>query len=154
MPPPIEIVVRGVCLTPDRARLLVCRNVARGNVYLPGGHVEWGETSPAALSREWREELGCDCTPGRFLGILEQRYGDTCELGLYFLCTPPPPQGPPPPPPPPPPPSSDPHTAFAWLPLADLSASSLLPAHLRTLLPAWLDAPPPGVPVHHTFGFP
>ena len=23
----------------------------------------------------------------RFLGILEQRYADTCELGLYFHCT-------------------------------------------------------------------
>lgn len=139
LPPPIEIVVRGVCIS--NARLLVCRNVARGNVYLPGGHVEWGETSPAALSREWREELGCDCTPGRFLGILEQRYGDTCELGLYFLCTSPSLEATAPTPPP----SSEPHIAFDWLPLADLPTSPLLPADLRTLL-----HPLPSIPFHAT----
>lgn len=139
LPPPIEIVVRGVCIS--NARLLVCRNVSRGNVYLPGGHVEWGETSPAALSREWREELGCDCTPGRFLGILEQRYGDTCELGLYFLCTSPTLEATAPTPPP----SSEPHIAFAWLPLADLPTSPLLPAPLRTLL-----HPLPSIPFHAT----
>ena len=50
--PAIEIIVRGVCLS--RGHLLVCRNVSRGNVYLPGGHVEWGESSPSALRREWR----------------------------------------------------------------------------------------------------
>lgn len=139
LPPPIEIVVRGVCIS--NARLLVCRNVSRGNVYLPGGHVEWGETSPAALSREWREELGCDCTPGRFLGILEQRYGDTCELGLYFLCTSPTLEATAPTPPP----SSEPHIAFDWLPLADLPTSPLLPAPLRTLI-----HPLPSIPFHAT----
>ena len=142
MPTAIEIVVRGVCLSDGH--LLVCRNISRGNVYLPGGHVEWGETSPQALSREWREELGTDCTPGRFLGILEQRYGDTCELGLYFHCTSPslssatPPSSP------------EPHIAFDWLPLADLPTSSLMPSDLRTLLPLWLSNPAPPVPLWHT----
>ena len=142
MPPAIEIVVRGVCISDSR--LLVCRNVARGNLYLPGGHVEWGETSPRALSREWREELGCDCTPGRFLGIIEQRYGDTCELGLYFLCTSPALDSSAPPP------SSEPHIAFDWLPLADLPHSPLLPSDLPNLLPLWLSAPPPPAPLWHT----
>ena len=135
-PPPIEIVVRGVCIS--NGHLLVCRNITRGNIYLPGGHVEWGETSPQALSREWREELGTDCTPTRFLGIIEQRYGGTCELGLYFLCNSPAIENPSLPPP-----SSEPHIAFDWLPLSSLPASSLLPASLRTLL-----APLPGAPFH------
>lgn len=125
-PPAIEIVVRGVCISDGH--LLVCRNIARGNIYLPGGHVEWGETSPQALAREWREELGTDCTPGRFLGILEQRYGDTCEIGLYFHCTSPSLSSATPPP------SPEPHIAFDWIPLADIPQSSLLPAPLRTLL--------------------
>ena len=141
----MEIVVRGICLTPDRTRLLVCRNVARGNIYLPGGHVEWGEASPAALAREWREELGADCTPGRLLGIIEQRYGDTCELGLYFLCNSPALEASPTPPP-----SSEPHIAFDWLPLSSLPTSDLLPAPLLTLLPAWLSSAPPPVPLHCT----
>ena len=132
-PPPIEIVVRGVCIS--NGHLLVCRNITRGNIYLPGGHVEWGETSPQALVREWHEELACPCTPTRFLGILEQRYADTCELGLYFFCDCP---------------SldssrlilsSEPHIAFDWLPLDELPSSSLLPAPLRTLLHPLPDTP-------------
>jgi 8-oxo-dGTP pyrophosphatase MutT (NUDIX family) len=140
-PPAIEIVVRGVCISDDH--LLVCRNIARGNIYLPGGHVEWGETSPQALAREWREELAADCTPGRFLGILEQRYGDTCELGLYFHCTSPSLSSSTPPP------SPEPHIAFDWLPLAALPHSALLPSDLRTLLPLWLSNPPPPSPLWH-----
>ena len=146
MPHSIEIVVRGVCLSGNC--LLVCRNVSRGNVYLPGGHVEWGETSPQALAREWREELGCDCTPGRFLGIIEQRYGGTCELGLYFLCTAPALDASRPVP------SAEHHIAFDWLPLADLPHSTLLPSGLRSLLPLWLSAPPPAVPLHLACGQP
>ena len=137
--PAIEIIVRGVCIS--RNRLLVCRNVSRGNVYLPGGHVEWGETSPQALIREWREELGADCTPGRFLGVLEQRYGDTCELGLYFLSSSPVLESSSLPPP-----SSEPHIAFDWIPLSSLATSALLPAPLRRLL-----HPLPVEPFFHTF---
>ena len=140
--PAIEIVVRGVCLSNDH--LLVCRNIARGNIYLPGGHVEWGETSPQALAREWLEELACPCTPTRFLGILEQRYGDTCELGLYFHCTSPSLTSSTPPP------SPEPHIAFDWLPLASLPHSPLLPADLRPLLPLWLSNPPPPAPLWYT----
>ena len=144
--PAIEIVVRGVCLS--HGHVLVCRNVSRSNLYLPGGHVEWGESSPAALRREWREELGADCTPGRFLGVLEQRYGDTCEIGLYFLCDCPSFDASVPVP------SAEPHIAFDWLPLSGLPASALLPAALPALLPAWLSSPPPAVSPHHAANLP
>lgn len=142
-PPSIEIVVRGVCRSSDRTRILVCRNVARGNRYLPGGHVEWGESSPAALVREWREELGTDCTPGRFLGIVEQRYGDTCEIGLYFLCSSPSLESSPALPL-----SAEPHIAFEWIPLEALPSAGLFPGPLLDLLPAWLSSSPPPASIH------
>lgn len=67
----------------------MCRNRKHGNVYLPGGHVDWGEDSQHALAREWREELGVKCRAcSRFLGVVEQVYpaysGRTCEISIVF----------------------------------------------------------------------
>jgi ADP-ribose pyrophosphatase YjhB (NUDIX family) len=50
----IEFLARGVFR--DGGRVLVCRNRKKGNCYLPGGHIEWNESAPAALAREMREE--------------------------------------------------------------------------------------------------
>ena len=82
----IEILARGACVRDGK--ILVCRNRKHGNVYLPGGHVDWGEDSKHALAREWREELGVPGQVGRFLGVIEQVYearnGRTCEISLVF----------------------------------------------------------------------
>ena len=52
-------------------RVLACRRTAppdtAGRWELPGGKVEPGETSEAALVREVREELGCDIDVLRWL---------------------------------------------------------------------------------------
>ncbi len=53
---PIEIIARAVLRRGPR--ILVCRNIAGGYVYLPGGHVEFGEPAAAALARELTEECG------------------------------------------------------------------------------------------------
>lgn len=55
----------------ERARLLVLGN-RLGDEYwftLPGGGQEHGETLPAALRRECREEIGCDVAVGRLLFV-------------------------------------------------------------------------------------
>ena len=133
----IEILARGACV--KAGKLLVCRNRKHRNVYLPGGHVDWGEDSKRALAREWREELGVRCKPGRFLGVVEQIYeargGRTCEISLVFevLC---------------PgisaarnPVSAEDHLEFEWVPLAKLGKSGLLPLALAGHLPAWCARP-------------
>ncbi|HAL92305.1 MAG TPA: hypothetical protein DCM68_04685 [Verrucomicrobia bacterium] len=133
----IEILVRGACV--KGGKLLVCRNRKHGNVYLPGGHVDWGEDSKHALEREWREELGVPCRAGRFLGVVEQCYkargGRTCEISLVFevIC---------------PkisatqhPPSAEDHLEFEWVSLRDLKNSGLLPLALAGQLPAWMARP-------------
>jgi 8-oxo-dGTP diphosphatase len=53
---PIEVIARGVLLRGDS--VLLCRNIAGGYFYLPGGHVEFGESAATALEREFLEECG------------------------------------------------------------------------------------------------
>ena len=133
----IEILARGACV--QNGRILVCRNRKHGNVYLPGGHVDWGEDSKHALAREWREELGVPGQVGRFLGVVEQVYkarsGRTCEISLIFEVRCPKisvKQ---------PPPSAEDHLEFEWVPLRDLRKSGLLPITMADRVPAWLVQP-------------
>ncbi len=50
----IELIARGVLIADGH--VLLCRHVAGGYRYLPGGHVEFGEPAHAALARELAEE--------------------------------------------------------------------------------------------------
>jgi 8-oxo-dGTP pyrophosphatase MutT (NUDIX family) len=133
----IEVLSRGACV--KNGKLLVCRNRKHGNVYLPGGHVDWGEDSKKALAREWREELGVPCKTGHFLGVVEQIYtarsGRTCEISLVFevRC---------------PnlsaakhPPSAEDHLEFEWVPLKDLRKSGLLPVAMAEQMAVWCAKP-------------
>ena len=68
----IETIARGVCLR--EGRLLLCRAKGGTTTYLPGGHIEFGETGRQALVREVKEELGLDAQTGRFLGVVENAF--------------------------------------------------------------------------------
>lgn len=143
----IEILARGACVRDGR--ILVCRNRRHGNVYLPGGHVDWGEDSRQALAREWREELGVPCRPGRFLGVVEQRYaarsGPTCEISLVFEVASPRISARANPA------STEPRLAFEWVPLGQLKKSGLLPLALAERLPAWCARPDEAAARWHGF---
>lgn len=68
----IEIIAR--CAWVDRGRVLVCRSLENGYCYLPGGHVEPGETAAAALSRELIEEAGIELAFHRPTACFEQLF--------------------------------------------------------------------------------
>ena len=68
----IEVIARGVCVVDGK--VLLCRAKGGKTTYLPGGHVEFGETGRQALVREIREEMGLESTAGAFLGVVENSF--------------------------------------------------------------------------------
>ena len=139
----IEVLARG--LTRIGSRLLVCRSLAHGHCYLPGGHVEFGESAEEALRREYSEETGLDVLVGPLATAVEQRFvqgtKERHELSLVFhveLRSPA---------------SSggevvlarEPDIAFEWIPVFKLETERFVPAclipHLAAgPMPPWLSA--------------
>ena len=68
----IETIARGVCIVDGK--LLLCRAKGANTSYLPGGHIEFGETGRQALVREMKEETGCEVTTERFMGVVENSF--------------------------------------------------------------------------------
>lgn len=68
----IETIARGVCV--KDGKLLLCKAKGGSSTYLPGGHIEFGETGRQALVREIKEEIGVDATVGEFLGVVENSF--------------------------------------------------------------------------------
>lgn len=68
----IETIARGVCTV--GGRLLLCRAKGGKSTYLPGGHIEFGETGREALEREMKEETGLETRAGAFLGVVENKF--------------------------------------------------------------------------------
>ncbi|MBQ5530397.1 MAG: NUDIX domain-containing protein [Kiritimatiellae bacterium] len=68
----IETIARGICVR--EGKLLVCRSKGGDTCYLPGGHIEFGETGREALVREMAEETGLAAAPGAFAGAVESKF--------------------------------------------------------------------------------
>ena len=124
----IEILARGVCVADGK--VLLCRPKKGGYTYLPGGHVEFGETSREALVREMQEETGLAATAGDLLGVVESQFEQHgkkhCEISLVYCMTIEPA-----------PDASQPVAAhedwiaFEWRPVCELDAANMLPAEMR-----------------------
>jgi len=73
----IEIIARAIIPHPS-GYLLVCQALkpdgSPNYAYLPGGHVEFGETAAAAVSRELMEETGRRVRVGGLLMVGEHRF--------------------------------------------------------------------------------
>ncbi len=125
----IEAIARGVCV--QDGKVLLCRAKGGATTYLPGGHIEFGETGRQALVRELKEELGVDATAGALLGVVEnmfQQHGKPhAEINLvYRLAVPEGTAAV----------AREDWIAFEWRALDDLEAAHLLPAEMARFLAA------------------
>ncbi len=84
--PHIEFIARGLWI--HGSKVLLCRNTIKDYLYLPGGHIEFGESAAAALAREFLEETGIKVRVGPMLlateGTFTTKKHRHHELNLMF----------------------------------------------------------------------
>lgn len=127
--------VRGILIADGK--VLVAHELGAANTFLPGGHIEHGESAEAALVREIDEELGLRPTVRQFLGAVEHIWPegalDNQEINLLFkmeiegLTSHEPP------------PSCEPHLEFLWVDIAQLADVDLRPPALVRLLASGIE---------------
>lgn len=125
----VETIARGVAI--QDGKVLLCRAKGGATTYLPGGHIEFGETGAAALEREVREELGVGAKAGRLLGVVENaflQHGKRhAEINLVYALEVPEGTAAQ---------SCEEWIEFEWRPLAEVGTANLLPAEMIPLVRA------------------
>ncbi|MBN8827773.1 MAG: NUDIX domain-containing protein [Sphingobacteriia bacterium] len=139
----IHIITRAIITSNNH--LLVCFDPRRPQndiyYYLPGGHVEHGESVETSVIRELKEETGFEFTIEKFLGVFEHYFNpissvkvchnheynflfkvNSKEMHFKSLL-----------------PQIESHVNFKWINLNELNNIRLLPSKLITLIPELLE---------------
>lgn len=61
-------------------KILLANYVEKGYWFLPGGHIELGESGASALVRECKEEMSIDVSNPKLLTTFEHAYEDKGEI--------------------------------------------------------------------------
>ena len=135
----IHVLSRAVVMDQDHILLCKTLDLNPGFYFLPGGHVEQGESVEKALLRELLEETGAKAKIKRFLGCLEYSFepghssichnheynfifeveSDTLKLNHSI-------------------PKLEEHIQLVWISLNQMHEIDLRAEPLRLLLPEWL----------------
>ena len=85
-----EICIRAIIQS--QGKILVCWNKEKGYYFFPGGHLNFLESIPKALSRELKEELGIKIKKFSFIGLVDNIYKEERkkhhEINLVFKVIP------------------------------------------------------------------
>lgn len=120
----IEFIARALVV--HQRQVLLCWSLRGGYAYLPGGHIEFGETAARAVVRELREEVTGSFRASGLAGVHEHAFPGHHEVNLVFhverrgraeLR------------------SRESHIAFSWHPLSSLKRIDLRPASLASMIP-------------------
>ncbi len=124
----IELIVR--LIIKRDLKILLCKNLKKGHFYLPGGHVEFGDSLEKTIYKEMYEELGLrqeNLKNIAYKGHLEQIYVEEDveyhELNMIYTAE-----------------ASDDidmvsqesHIAFEWIDMKDIQNVNVLP---KTIIP-------------------
>lgn len=134
----IDVIARAIITDETGTKMLFCapRDARSPYFYLPGGHIEFGETAKVALVRELYEETGVDVSEAEFLfagtdeRIFTQDHAPHHEVNVYFevkkvfsgneeI------------------PSTEEEISFRWLALADIRNFPVLPEGIKNFLFQW-----------------
>ena len=136
----IHVLSRAVII--DQDHILLCKTLdLQINFYfLPGGHVEHGESVCEAVLRELKEESGAECAIKRFLGCIEYSFEpghnsichnheynfifevESASLKIHRVI-----------------PRIEDHIELMWIPLTKISELDFRAAPFKTLILGWLE---------------
>lgn len=129
----IHPIVRGLLVHGDE--IILCRTKGSDWFFLPGGHIEDGESARNALLRELHEEIGvCDYKINSFVGVCENIFKEKNECfqhEINFVFKVDVPQGldin-----------SNEDHIEFISIPKEDLEKYKILPEQLKEGILEWI----------------
>ncbi len=126
----IELIARAIII--NEGKILLCQSKGVDYYFLPGGHVEFGETAKQALEREFEEELGMCVKNAEYIGVIEnifsQKRQNHHEINLVFSAEPEQCSAK----------SKEAHIEFFWKDIDALAGKDIKPTALKNALIQWL----------------